>query len=228
MLIGQEYGPKTQELYDYINPLVITQNSGYKKPLWITNFVKYRLKKCVDKVIKKRSWNSNIKYCIDVEDLTGYLIYQSVKAEQKYQTNVENKHIYVLQEYLTTFMEKSVEKYIINYVIRKNWFRKEDSPKIKYIYQCNNDDRNEYYSFDEYYNSNYRCDFDFDLSNLTELQKQVIYLKYYKDLSTEKIAQKIGVTSDYVRQILFRAIQVLKKDNNHLKPYYNRLTRQVA
>jgi RNA polymerase sigma factor (sigma-70 family) len=248
MLIGQEYGPKTQELYDYVEPLVITQNSGYKEPLWIKDFITYRLEICINTVIAKRNkkierqniinkkqnkkikkkWNYNIRYYVDTEDLIGYLIYQSVKAERKYQDNVENKHIYVLKEYLTTFMEKSIEKYILNFVIRKNTHRKKDSPKIKYIYQCNNDDINEYYSFRKYRNQSNRCDFDFDYTGLSNIQKKVIELKYYRNLSTQKIAEKIGVSSDNVRQIHYRAIQVLRKDNKQLECYYNRLIRKVA
>ena len=228
MLIGQEYGPKTRELYDYIELLEIAQESGYKKPLWINDFIRYRLKECVNQVVVRNDWKCGIKYYIDTEDLIGYLIYQSVKSEQKYQDNVENKDSNVLEKYLTTFMLKSIEKYIKKFVIRKNRFRKKNSPKIKYIYQCNNDDINEYYSFRKYRNQSNRCDFDFDYTGLTEIQKQVIELKYYHDLSTEEIAEKMGVSSDYVRQIHCRAIKVLRKDNNHLECYYNRLIRKVA
>jgi RNA polymerase sigma factor (sigma-70 family) len=229
MLIAEWSRLQKQEVYNFINPLVITQKSGYKKPLWIKIFITYRLKDCINRVIVKNNWKYNIKYFVEPEDLIGYLIYNYVKAEQKYQANVENKHINVYERYLTTFMEKSIEKYIINFVIRKNTHRKKDSPKIKYIYQCNEIDKNEYYSFRKYHNPNSnRCDFDFDFSNLTELQKKVIELKYYQDLSTQKIAEKMGVTSDYVRQLHFRAIQVLKQHNKHLESYYNRLIRKVA
>ena len=214
MLIWQGSGLKSPEIYDYIKPLV--ENSISRKPLRVKNFVNYQLNSYVNKIAEEINPDYETCYYIDSEDIVGYLIYQFAKAKQKYQTNAKNKHIKVFNKYMTIVLKRSVKKYLLRFVIGKKKCR------LTYISDY---DENEY-RFRTFDSKNSSSDFDF--SNLTEIQKTVIELKYYQDLSTEEIAQKIGINSDYVRKINSRAIKILRKDNNHLECYYNRLIRKVA
>lgn len=215
MLIWQGSGLKSPEIYDYIKPLV--ENSISRKPLRVKNFVKYQLNSYVNKIDEKIKQDYDTYYFIDAEDIVGYLIYNYVKALEKYQTNVENKDIMVFNKYLTTFLEKSVKKYLLKFVIGKK------KCHLEYIDEYDEDE----YRF-RISGNNVNSNSDFDFTGLTEIQKKIIELKYYQNLSTSEIAKKTGLSSDNVRQLHVRAIQVLRKDNKHLKPYYNRLIQKVA
>lgn len=48
------------------------------------------------------------------------------------------------------------------------------------------------------------------LKNLKKVERDVIYLKYWKDFSVTKISQKLSIPKDKILQILNRALRRLK------------------
>jgi RNA polymerase sigma-70 factor (ECF subfamily) len=49
------------------------------------------------------------------------------------------------------------------------------------------------------------------LDQLTEEQKQVIFLRFYEELSHDKVAARLGRSANAVRAVQFRALARLRK-----------------
>lgn len=51
------------------------------------------------------------------------------------------------------------------------------------------------------------------LRKLTKQQREVLYLRYYKNMSSEEVAQVMGTNSQVVRNLTYRIIKKLREEN---------------
>lgn len=93
-------------------------------------------------------------------------------------------------------------------------------------------------SFDDWHNDNLAKNYNFDLDidqqsmmirdeddkqrldtlqralqKLTKQQREVIYLRYYKNMSSEEVAEVIGTNSQVVRNMTYKIIKKLREEN---------------
>ena len=112
---------------------------------------------------------------------------------------IQSLFVYIFEKRETCTAPQSIPAYLcvsLRHMI-VNELKKENSGSLK--------------SLDEVGTSEYQFDLQKELNNLTKQQREVLYLKYYKKMSPEEIAQVMGLTSRTVYNTTHMAISSLRE-----------------
>ncbi len=185
------------EIKDYLTDLP----DGFKC------FVYNKLIMVINNYISHKKISNGIWFYINLkkEELIGYLIFEYLKAVSKCKSkgiSFENR-----QKYINGFLRNSTRNFIKRNVIGKRGLIFSDV------------------NMSEIIKPEKQSGIGISLRPLKTKEKQIIYLKYCKDLSNQDICQILGLSYSNLNKIHTRAIHKLEKAYPELKSHYDRLVR---